>query len=141
MVDEPERRKRITGRRETDLLLDHRLTHLEDLLKALGPAVSQVARIDDAVDDLEKWMEDERTARRKHDSDLLASIREIRGEVTKLETEIDEGFKAVRDEVGALGVDQKNGRRAMIVAMFGSVTVMTGTIVAAVVVVLSSSPQ
>lgn len=118
----PDRRRHDYGRRASDEIMDARVKAVEKLLDALGPAVAQVARIDDAVDDLERWIEDERKARRQHNSDLLEAMREHRAETR-------DALALLALEVKNLKLDQRSGRRALITSMVAA----AGTIVVALI--------
>jgi hypothetical protein len=90
-----EERRRSVGRRAEDRLWQYRLEALEKLVEAIGPAVGQVARIDDAVESIEELVKDEREARRRYHEQALGMIREIR-------EDMDDGISSAEEKVDRL---------------------------------------
>lgn len=117
--------------------MESRVEQLDKLVQALGPAVAQVARLDDAVDDLEKWIQDERLARRQYNAEIMDSMREVRAEFKSHREATDVAIGELRKEVRDLKLDQRNGRRTLIASMFGSVCLLLGGLASAVAIVVS----
>lgn len=106
----------------------------------MGPAVGQISTVAAAVEDLERWIQDERLARRQHFSDMLESLREIRDDVAKHKEETADALAALRQDVGRLGADERAGRRAVIIAVIGAVSVIVASLAGAAALVITSSP-
>jgi hypothetical protein len=137
-----EERRRSVGRRAEDRLWQYRLESLEKLVEAIGPAVGQVARIDDAVESIEELVKDERSARRKYHEQALAQIREIREDmddgIASAEEKVDKLDAKVEKRFSDLAESRKTERRenfkyavggvvAIITALIGAAGAIIGT--------------
>lgn len=136
-------RRRQRGRRSDDGRVEAQIDELrrafERLERTVLPVAGQVAGIDGAaqaleraVAGLERWLEDERSARRHHDAELDRGLERLEdhvdGEVGKLRELIGLRFDACMDALGRLGLDTRNGRRTLLVAI-----VTTAGVIAAAV--------
>jgi hypothetical protein len=139
--DGEDRREQRFGRRQGDEVIAYRLATIEEIVKALGPAVSQVARIDDAVDDLERWIADDREARRRYQSEQLAALAGLRQESIEARQALAErwerALEALAAEVRSLKLDQRSGRRALIGSMIAAASTIVVALIGAAALVAS----
>jgi hypothetical protein len=139
--DGEDRREQRFGRRQGDEVIAYRLATIEEIVKALGPAVSQVARIDDAVDDLERWIADDREARRRYQSEQLAALAGLRQESIEARQALAERWEralaALAAEVRSLKLDQRSGRRALIGSMIAAASTIVVALIGAAALVAS----
>lgn len=121
------------------MLTEHRLDQHDELLRALGSAVGQVARIDAALDNVKETLTDERDARRKYFSETLDMFQEIRDDIqahkretaeqiAQLKTEVMQAVQAVDTKADKLDIDQRNGNRALIGTVATSVLALLGAL-------------
>jgi hypothetical protein len=139
--DGEDRREQRFGRRQGDEVIAYRLATIEEIVKALGPAVSQVARIDDAVDDLERWIADDREARRRYQSEQLAALAGLRQESIEARQALAERWERALEvlaaEVRSLKLDQRSGRRALIGSMIAAASTIVVALIGAAALVAS----
>lgn len=127
-----ERRRQQRGRRDGDGVVDGQIEELrrsfDRLERTVLPIAGQVAGFDGAaqaleraVASLERWIEDERGARRHHDAELARGLEKLEDhvdvEVDNLRTLVEARFKEAMDALGRLGLDTRNGRRTLLVAI------------------------
>jgi hypothetical protein len=115
------------GRRETDRLIEYRLDVLERLPEDLARSVG--LRLDEIV----RWVQDERVARRHHDAELDDRLGELRLHVEarfdRLIERMDEQFAECQKSIGAVGSDQKSGRRTILVSLISAAALIVAAIV------------
>jgi hypothetical protein len=138
-----DRRQNSRGRRDGDAVLDAQIEELrrsfDRLERTVLPIAGQVAGVDGAaqsleraVASLERWIVDERQARRTHDVELDRGLEKLEdhvdAEVRSLRELISTRFDACMDAIGRLGLDTRNGRRTLLVAIITTAGVIAAAV-------------
>lgn len=143
MTRPPDPDRRRVGRRQSDGLLERDIKELrrafDRLERTVLPVAGQVADVDGSLQALqaslralERWLEDERAARRHHDAELDDAIDAVRveaasgrGELRERIDTVDRNLRTIVEDkvgecmkaIGSLGADSRAGRRTILITI------------------------